>query len=44
VAQGFRAWTREDVVPPARHRLYRATVGEHFVLDEHDERLPVALE
>jgi nitroimidazol reductase NimA-like FMN-containing flavoprotein (pyridoxamine 5'-phosphate oxidase superfamily) len=44
VAQGFHAWTREDVVPPARHRLYRATVGEHFVLDEHDERLPVALD
>jgi nitroimidazol reductase NimA-like FMN-containing flavoprotein (pyridoxamine 5'-phosphate oxidase superfamily) len=43
VAQGFRAWTREDVVPPARHRLYRATVGEHFVLDDHDERLQVTL-
>jgi nitroimidazol reductase NimA-like FMN-containing flavoprotein (pyridoxamine 5'-phosphate oxidase superfamily) len=43
VAQGFRAWTREDVVPPARHRLYRATVHEHFLLDDHDERLPVTL-
>lgn len=42
-AQGLRAWTREDVVPPARHRLYRATVSEHFVLDPHDKRLPVSL-
>ena len=42
-AQGLRAWTREDVLPPARHRLYRATVSEHFVLDPHDKRLPVRL-
>ncbi|MGI8617240.1 MAG: pyridoxamine 5'-phosphate oxidase family protein [Actinomycetota bacterium] len=42
-AQGLRAWTREDVVAPARHRLYRATVSEHFVLDPHDKRLPVSL-
>ena len=42
-AQGLRAWSREDVVPPARHRLYRATVSEHFVLDPHDQRLPVDL-
>ena len=31
-AQGLRPWTSEDVLPPARHRLYRATAGEHFVL------------
>lgn len=42
-AQGLRAWTREDVVAPARHRLYRATVSEHFVLDPHDKRLPMSL-
>ena len=42
-AQGLRAWTREDVLPPARHRLYRARVSEHFVLDPHDKRLPVRL-
>lgn len=41
-AQGLRAWTREDVLAPARHRLYRATVSEHFVLDPHDERIPVS--
>lgn len=40
-AQGLRAWSREDVVPPARHRLYRATVSEHFVLDPHDQRIAV---
>ena len=40
-AQGLRAWTRDDVVPPARHRLYRATVSEHFVLDPHDQRIAV---
>ena len=43
LAQGLRALTREEVLPPARHRLYRAAVSEHFVLDPHDERLPVSL-
>jgi nitroimidazol reductase NimA-like FMN-containing flavoprotein (pyridoxamine 5'-phosphate oxidase superfamily) len=41
--QGYGPWTRERVLPPARHRLYRATVSEHFVLDPHDERLPVSV-
>ncbi len=44
VEQGLPVWTRDDVLPPARHRLYRATVSEHFVLDSHDQRLPVTLE
>ena len=43
-AQGMRAWTREDVLAPARHRMYRATASEHFVLDPHDQRLPVSVE
>lgn len=43
-AQGLRAWTQEDVLPPARHRLYRATASEHFVLDPHDQRLPVRVD
>lgn len=43
-AQGFRAWTRDDVRPPARHRLYRARIAEQFVLDDHDTRLPVELD
>ena len=42
--QGLSVWTRDNVLPPAKHRLYRATVHEHFVLDDHDERLPVTLE
>jgi nitroimidazol reductase NimA-like FMN-containing flavoprotein (pyridoxamine 5'-phosphate oxidase superfamily) len=43
-AQGLRAWTPDDVRPPARHRLYRATASEQFVLDPHDRRLPVSLD
>jgi nitroimidazol reductase NimA-like FMN-containing flavoprotein (pyridoxamine 5'-phosphate oxidase superfamily) len=43
-AQGMRPWTRGDVLPPARHRLYRATASEHFVLDPHDQRLPASVE
>lgn len=42
-AQGMRAWRAEDVRAPARHRLYCATASEHFVLDPHDQRLPVSL-
>jgi nitroimidazol reductase NimA-like FMN-containing flavoprotein (pyridoxamine 5'-phosphate oxidase superfamily) len=43
-AQEMRAWTPEDVRPPARHRLYRATAFQLFVLDPQDTRLPVSLE
>jgi uncharacterized protein YhbP (UPF0306 family) len=42
--QGQRAWSRDDVQPPARLRLYRATTSEHFVLDAGDRRIPVDLE
>jgi nitroimidazol reductase NimA-like FMN-containing flavoprotein (pyridoxamine 5'-phosphate oxidase superfamily) len=42
-AQGLRPWTPADVQPPARHRLYRATAAELFVLGPADERLPVRL-
>jgi nitroimidazol reductase NimA-like FMN-containing flavoprotein (pyridoxamine 5'-phosphate oxidase superfamily) len=41
-AQGLRPWTLVDVTAPARHRLYRATVTEHWVLGPGDERLPLA--
>lgn len=41
-AQGLPAWTRENLIPPARHRMYRATASEHFVLDGLDRRLPVS--
>jgi nitroimidazol reductase NimA-like FMN-containing flavoprotein (pyridoxamine 5'-phosphate oxidase superfamily) len=43
VAQGLPEWTRDDVLPPARHRLYRATASERFVLDPHDRRHLVPL-
>ena len=42
-AAGLRVWTRDDVQPPARHRLYRAVASEHFILGERDERVPVSL-
>jgi nitroimidazol reductase NimA-like FMN-containing flavoprotein (pyridoxamine 5'-phosphate oxidase superfamily) len=42
-AQGLREWARGDVLPPARHRLYRAVASEHFVLGAGDERVPVGL-
>jgi uncharacterized protein YciI len=42
-ARGLREWARDEVLPPARHRLYRATAQEHFVLTEGDERVPVRL-
>jgi hypothetical protein len=41
---GARAWTPEDVEPPARLRLYRTTATEQWVLDPAavgDERTPV---
>ena len=40
-AQGLRAWSRAEVVPRGEFRLYCATAGEQFVLDDHDARLPV---
>lgn len=43
VDHGLRSWSREDVVAPALHRLYRASVVEAFVLDPHDDRIPVSL-
>jgi nitroimidazol reductase NimA-like FMN-containing flavoprotein (pyridoxamine 5'-phosphate oxidase superfamily) len=42
-AQGLRVWGAADVTAPGRHRLYRAAVTEQWVLDPHDERLPVTL-
>ena len=40
-AQGLSVWTMANLTAPARHRLYRAAVTEQWVLDPHDERLPV---
>jgi pyridoxine/pyridoxamine 5'-phosphate oxidase len=41
--QGLAAWSRDDVIPPARHRIYRAAATEHFVLTDSDERVPIDL-
>jgi len=42
-AQGLPEWGPEKVREPARHRLYRAVVSEHWVLrDDIDERVPVS--
>ena len=41
VEQGLREWTVEAVRAPARHRLYRATASELFVLGDGDVRVPV---
>ncbi len=40
---GLAAWSRSDIEPPGRLRLYRATADEHFVLTGTDERRPVVL-
>jgi hypothetical protein len=42
-AQGGRAWSLADVQAPARLRLYRAIASEIFVLDGHDQRVPVTI-
>jgi len=41
--RGGAAWSRDDVDPSARLRLYRATASEQWVLDSHDRRVPVPL-
>jgi nitroimidazol reductase NimA-like FMN-containing flavoprotein (pyridoxamine 5'-phosphate oxidase superfamily) len=42
IAQGLPPWGPEDVQSPARHRLYRAVVSQHWTLDARDERVPVS--
>jgi nitroimidazol reductase NimA-like FMN-containing flavoprotein (pyridoxamine 5'-phosphate oxidase superfamily) len=42
-SHGASEWTRDDVLPPARHRLYRATAAEHSVLDPQDRRTSVTM-
>lgn len=38
VAQGAPEWKMDDVQTPAPHRLYRATVSEHSVLESEKGR------
>ena len=40
---GGRAWTLEDVEPPAEFRLYRATATAHYILGSIDRLVPVDL-
>ena len=42
-AHGASEWTRDDVLPPARYRLYRATAAEHSVLGPQDRRTSVTI-
>ena len=42
-AHGAGEWREADVTAPAPLRLYRARASEHFVLDPHDQRIPVLL-
>jgi len=42
--RGLPEWDRSKVTSPAKHRLYRATATELFILDSHDERQPVSLD
>ena len=41
--QGLAAWTRADVEPPARLRLYHAVATELFILSARDERISVTM-
>ena len=43
VGHGGGEWSLEDVIEPARLRLYRATAEAIYVLDEHDQRVEVRL-
>jgi hypothetical protein len=43
VERGLDTWTADDVRAPAKHRLFRATASEQFVLSPHDDRIPVRL-
>jgi nitroimidazol reductase NimA-like FMN-containing flavoprotein (pyridoxamine 5'-phosphate oxidase superfamily) len=41
--QGLSVWSADEVSEPAKHRLYRATATEHYLLDPSDERVPQAV-
>lgn len=43
VGHGGRAWTLEDVEPPAEIRLYRATASAHYMLGSIDRLFAVDL-
>jgi nitroimidazol reductase NimA-like FMN-containing flavoprotein (pyridoxamine 5'-phosphate oxidase superfamily) len=41
---GMTSWERSSVLPPAKHRLYRATATELFVLASNETRTSVPLQ
>jgi nitroimidazol reductase NimA-like FMN-containing flavoprotein (pyridoxamine 5'-phosphate oxidase superfamily) len=43
VGHGGRAWTLEDVEPPAEIRIYRATASAHYILGAIDRLVAVDL-
>jgi hypothetical protein len=43
LAYGGREFALADIEAPEERRLYHALAVEQFVLDEHDERIPVSL-
>lgn len=43
IDQGGTPLSEEDVSPPARHRLFRATAEAMYILDDHDHRVEVRL-
>ncbi len=45
VSEGLDEWSREEVTPPRRLRLYEAIATAHFILaDSTDERLSVTMD
>jgi Pyridoxamine 5'-phosphate oxidase len=43
LSHGGREFTTADVEAPAALRLYRAVAVAQYLLDEHDERIPISL-
>ena len=43
LGHGGRAWTLDDVEPPAEFRLYRATASAHYILGSIDRLIAVDL-
>ena len=45
VSEGLDEWSRDEVTPPRRLRLYEAIATAHFILaDSTDERLSVTMD
>jgi hypothetical protein len=42
-ARGGAPWSVDDLGAGSRRRLFRASASEHWILDDHDRRIPVPL-